>query len=277
MQIEERVVDGVTILDLKGKMTLGEGDELLKDKINSLIQQDRKKLLLNLEGVPYIDSAGLGEIVRTYTTVSRQGGKLKLLNLTKRIQDLLAITKLLTVFETYESEPDATPLQELRGLRRGRHPPRSGWRDIQLRTSSSGSILSRRRGRDRRRCSYCPCARRSGRRTSSSSLGSSSASGCWTCRRCSRPGRLRDLLRAVGRRLPDQRRRRSRGRPPASGQEAPADRLGRGAGAAALTLRRRPRGRRACGRVLVAADVRPARRRRMSRCWRCTQACSSTS
>jgi anti-sigma B factor antagonist len=107
MQIEERVVDGVTILDLKGKMTLGEGDELLKDKINSLIQQEKKKLLLNLEGVPYIDSAGLGEIVRTYTTVSRQGGKLKLLNLTKRIQDLLAITKLLTVFETYENESDA--------------------------------------------------------------------------------------------------------------------------------------------------------------------------
>jgi anti-sigma B factor antagonist len=107
MQIDERVVDGVTVLDLKGKMTLGEGDELLKDKINSLIQQDKKKLVLNLEGVPYIDSAGLGEIVRTYTTVSRQGGKLKLLNLTKRITDLLAITKLLTVFETYESEADA--------------------------------------------------------------------------------------------------------------------------------------------------------------------------
>jgi anti-sigma B factor antagonist len=107
MQIDERVVDGVTILDLKGKMTLGEGDELLKDKINSLIQQERKQLVLNLEAVPYIDSAGLGEIVRTYTTVSRQGGKLKLLNLTKRITDLLAITKLLTVFETYESESDA--------------------------------------------------------------------------------------------------------------------------------------------------------------------------
>jgi anti-sigma B factor antagonist len=106
MQIEERVVDGVTILDLKGKMTLGEGDELLKDKINSLIQQDRKKLVLNLEAVPYIDSAGLGEIVRTYTTVSRQGG-LKLLNLTKRITDLLAITKLLTVFETYDTEQEA--------------------------------------------------------------------------------------------------------------------------------------------------------------------------
>ena len=107
MQIEERAVGDVVVLDLKGKVTLGEGDELLKDKINSLIQQDKKKLLLNLEAVPYIDSAGLGEIVRTYTTVSRQGGKLKLLNLTKRIQDLLAITKLLTVFETYENEGDA--------------------------------------------------------------------------------------------------------------------------------------------------------------------------
>jgi anti-sigma B factor antagonist len=107
MQIEERIVGDVTILDLKGKMTLGEGDELLKDKINSLIHQGQKKLLLNLEGVPYIDSAGLGEIVRTYTTVSRQGGSLKLVNLTKRITDLLSITKLLTVFETFDSEKDA--------------------------------------------------------------------------------------------------------------------------------------------------------------------------
>jgi len=107
MQIEERVVNNVTILDLKGKITLGEGDEVLKDKINSLIQQDRKRILLNLGEVPYIDSAGLGEIVRTYTTVSRQGGHLKLVNLTKRITDLLAITKLLTVFETFDSEADA--------------------------------------------------------------------------------------------------------------------------------------------------------------------------
>jgi anti-sigma B factor antagonist len=88
-------------------MTLGEGDELLRDKVNSLIQQGQKKIILNLSEVPYIDSAGLGEIVRTYTTVSRQGGSLKLLNLTKRIQDLLAITKLLTVFETFENEQDA--------------------------------------------------------------------------------------------------------------------------------------------------------------------------
>jgi anti-sigma B factor antagonist len=95
------------ILDLKGKLTIGEGDELLKDKVNSLIQQGHKKLLLNLEGVPYVDSAGLGEIVRTYTTVSRQGGNFKLLHLTKQIEDLLAITKLLTVFDTFESESDA--------------------------------------------------------------------------------------------------------------------------------------------------------------------------
>src|SRR3989337_1714740 len=113
MEIVERTVNTVTILDLKGKMTLGEGDELLKDKINSLLQQDRKQIVLNLEGVPYIDSAGLGEIVRTYTTVSRQGGKLKLVNLTKRITDLLSITKLLTVFETFESEPEA--IQSFKG------------------------------------------------------------------------------------------------------------------------------------------------------------------
>ncbi len=107
MEIAERTVDDVTILDLKGKMTLGEGDELLKDKINSLLAAGRKNLILNLEGVPYIDSAGLGEVVRTYTTVSRQGGALKLLNLTKRIEDLLSITKLLTVFDTFDSEAEA--------------------------------------------------------------------------------------------------------------------------------------------------------------------------
>ncbi|MBI4486177.1 MAG: STAS domain-containing protein [Acidobacteria bacterium] len=107
MQIEERPIGDVVVLDLKGKITLGEGDELLKDKVNSLVNQGKKKIVLNLAEVPYIDSAGLGEVVRTYTTVSRQGGSLKLLNLTKRINDLLSITKLLTVFETFESENDA--------------------------------------------------------------------------------------------------------------------------------------------------------------------------
>jgi anti-sigma B factor antagonist len=107
MQIEQRQVGSVMILDLKGKITLGEGDEALKDKINSLILQGHKKMLLNFGDVPYIDSAGLGEIVRTYTTVSRQGGQLKLVNLTKRITDLLSITKLLTVFETFDNEAEA--------------------------------------------------------------------------------------------------------------------------------------------------------------------------
>src|ERR1019366_5013894 len=107
MQIEERAAGDVKVLDLKGKITLGEGDELLKDKINSLVNQGFRKILLNLEGVPYMDSAGLGEVVRTYTTVSRQGGSLKLLNVTKRISDLQSITKLLTVFETFDNESEA--------------------------------------------------------------------------------------------------------------------------------------------------------------------------
>jgi anti-sigma B factor antagonist len=107
MQIDERMAGDVVVLDLKGKITLGEGDELLKDKVNSLVNQGHKKIVLNLADVPYIDSAGLGEVVRTYTTVSRQGGALKLLNLTKRITDLLSITKLLTVFETFDSEGEA--------------------------------------------------------------------------------------------------------------------------------------------------------------------------
>jgi anti-sigma B factor antagonist len=107
MQIEERVVGDVTILDLKGKLTLGEGDAQLRDKVSTMILEGHKKLLFNLEAVPYIDSAGLGEIVKTYTTVKRQGGSLKLVNLTKRIEDLLLITKLLTVFETFENEADA--------------------------------------------------------------------------------------------------------------------------------------------------------------------------
>ena len=104
MKIEKRAVDGVTILDLHGKMLIGEGDELLREKINSLVENGTEKIVLNLAEVPYVDSAGLGEIVRCYTTVSRKNGELKLLNLTKRIHDLLSVTKLLTVFDTYEDE-----------------------------------------------------------------------------------------------------------------------------------------------------------------------------
>jgi anti-sigma B factor antagonist len=107
MKIVERQVSDVTILDLHGKILIGEGDDALRDAVTKLVDGGKTRILLNLADVPYVDSAGLGEIVRCYTTVSRKNGKLKLLNLTKKIQDLLSITKLLTVFETYESEDEA--------------------------------------------------------------------------------------------------------------------------------------------------------------------------
>ena len=107
MKIVERQVDDVVILDLHGKILIGEGDDALREAVTKLADAGKTKILLNLADVPYVDSAGLGEIVRTYTTVSRKGGKLKLLNLTKKIEDLLSITKLLTVFETYEAESEA--------------------------------------------------------------------------------------------------------------------------------------------------------------------------
>ena len=107
MQIEQRSVGGVVVIDLSGKITLGEGTEALKDKVNSLVNQGQKNLVLNLAGVSYMDSAGLGVVMAAYTTAKRQGGQVKLLSLTKRISDLLAITKLSTIFETFDSETDA--------------------------------------------------------------------------------------------------------------------------------------------------------------------------
>jgi anti-sigma B factor antagonist len=108
LQLSERTIGDVVLIDLAGKITLGDGgDAMLKDKVRSLVQQGRKKIVLNLGDVSYIDSAGLGELVQSYATVNKTGGGLKLLNTTKRIKDLLAITKLLTVFETYDSEADA--------------------------------------------------------------------------------------------------------------------------------------------------------------------------
>ena len=108
MHISERASGDVMIVDVSGKITLGDGgDVILKDKIQSLVQQGYKKVLLNLGDVSYVDSAGLGEIVQCYATVMKNGGSLKLLNVTKRIKDLLSITKLLTVFETYDSEAEA--------------------------------------------------------------------------------------------------------------------------------------------------------------------------
>src|SRR3954467_1678157 len=107
MQLSERRIGDVVVVDVSGKVTLGDGgDQALRDKMRSLVQQGHKKILLNLGEVSYVDSAGLGEIVQAYATLNKNGGKLKLLNVTKRIKDLLAITKLLTVFECHDSEAD---------------------------------------------------------------------------------------------------------------------------------------------------------------------------
>ncbi len=107
MTISERKSGDVTVLDVEGKILLGEGDVQLKRKIDELIERNEKLLLLNLANVPYMDSGGLGEVVRSYTTVKRAGGDLKLVNATKRISDLLTITKLITVFEVFDDEAHA--------------------------------------------------------------------------------------------------------------------------------------------------------------------------
>lgn len=108
MHISERMVGDVMIVDVSGKVTLGDGgDAMLKDKMGSLVQQGNKKVLLNLGEVSYVDSAGLGAIVQAYATLNKIGGTLKVLNATKRIKDLLSITKLLTIFDTFDNEAEA--------------------------------------------------------------------------------------------------------------------------------------------------------------------------
>jgi anti-sigma B factor antagonist len=107
LEIQERQAGDVTILDMDGKITIGEGSTALRSAIRRLAQEGKKKILLNLEKVGYMDSTGLGELIASYTTVSRDGGQLKLLQLSGKLQDLLVITKLLTVFDTYDSESDA--------------------------------------------------------------------------------------------------------------------------------------------------------------------------
>ena len=104
MEISERESGTATIVDLNGKLMLGEPTQRLHDKINSLIQQGRKHIVLNLAEVSMVDSGGLGELVRTLTTMQKHGGSLKVANLPKRIQDLLVMTRLVTIFETYEDE-----------------------------------------------------------------------------------------------------------------------------------------------------------------------------
>jgi anti-sigma B factor antagonist len=107
LEIRERTAGEVIILDLIGKITIGEGSVQLRDAVSHLLDSGRQRIILNLEGVTYVDSSGIGELVSRYTTTKNQGGQLKLLRLPKKIKDLLMITKLLTVFEIYEDEETA--------------------------------------------------------------------------------------------------------------------------------------------------------------------------
>ncbi|MEK7110636.1 MAG: STAS domain-containing protein [Patescibacteria group bacterium] len=107
MRIVLRYVRGVTVLDLHGKIAIGEGDEALRDTVSQLVGDGKTKIVLNLDDVPYVDSMGLAVIVRCYMDASRQYGKLKLLKITKKIEDLLTITKLRSVFEIYDTEEEA--------------------------------------------------------------------------------------------------------------------------------------------------------------------------
>ena len=107
MRLDIRTADGVTIVDVHGKITIGEGSVELRNKLRELLQAGKKNILLNLGDVSYVDSSGIGELVSCYTTVTNQGGRLKLLHLTKKVQELLAITKLLTVFQVFENEQAA--------------------------------------------------------------------------------------------------------------------------------------------------------------------------
>ena len=104
IKLNTRQVGDVSVVDVSGRITLGEGSSALRDLLRELMTQGNKKILLNLGDVSYIDSSGIGELVSGYTTVSNAGGKLKLLGLTKRVQDLLQITKLYTVFEVFDDE-----------------------------------------------------------------------------------------------------------------------------------------------------------------------------
>jgi anti-sigma B factor antagonist len=107
IKIEERAIGRVTVLDIVGRLTIDQGAQHLKDKINSLISQQRTQIVLNLKNVPYIDSGGLGQLVASYGSVMKTGGALKLLNVTARNHDLLSITRLVTVFESFDSEAEA--------------------------------------------------------------------------------------------------------------------------------------------------------------------------
>ena len=107
VKLSTRQVGNVTVIDVAGRITLGEGSSALRETLREMVAKNQNKILLNLADVTYIDSSGIGELVSGYTTVTNTGGALKLLNLNKRVKDLLQITKLYTVFEVHEDEAAA--------------------------------------------------------------------------------------------------------------------------------------------------------------------------
>ena len=107
LDIKERQSGDITVLDMDGKITIGEGSVALRYAVRRLLEEGKKKILLNLAGVSYIDSSGIGELVSSYTAIGKEGGQQKLVNLTQKLQDLLTITKLLTVFDVYDDEAEA--------------------------------------------------------------------------------------------------------------------------------------------------------------------------
>src|ERR1700693_3809395 len=107
LNIRERQAGDITVLDMNGRITIGEGSVAMRSAIRRLLEEGKKKILLNLAGVGYIDSSGIGELVSSYTAINKESGQLKLLSLTEKLRDLLTITKLLTVFDAYETESDA--------------------------------------------------------------------------------------------------------------------------------------------------------------------------
>lgn len=107
VKLSTRQVGDVTVIDAVGRITLGEGASTFRDTVKDLATKGNQKILLNLSEVSYIDSSGIGELVSGFTTVTNHGGQLKLIGLTKRVKDLLQITKLYTVFEVYDEEAQA--------------------------------------------------------------------------------------------------------------------------------------------------------------------------
>ena len=107
VKLTTRQVNEVTVIDVSGRITLGEGSSLLRDELRSLIGSNRRKILLNLADVDYMDSSGIGQLVAAFTTVNNQGGQLKLLNLTKRMKELLQMTRVISIFEIFDDEKKA--------------------------------------------------------------------------------------------------------------------------------------------------------------------------